>query len=149
MEESNAVRRCLVISLANTLEIMNDTIKAKIITEHWGESNQWTIYEFDNGFAFAFRQWQGQLTNYSSFNGWNGYKDEYNLPKNKDGTPLFKSIDYIDYQMRIGNGFTLPAYTNSSRNTGQNTENCTILAVSSASGTQDSWVSLQIYGRWK
>lgn len=138
-----------MISLANTLEIMNDTIEAKIITEHWGNLNQWTIYKFDNGFAWAFRQWDGRLANYASFNGWYGYKDEYDLPKNKDGTPLFKSIDWLDYQMRIGTGFTIPAYTYSSRNTGQNTSACTILAMATEGGTQNTWVTLQVYGRWK
>lgn len=137
-----------MVSLKNTLIELSKRVGVDYIIEE-SNNKDWTIYKLANGFAFALRQWSGKLTHYTAINGLYGYKDEYDLPKNDDGAPFFKQIDYLDYQMRIGNGFTISAYSNSSRNTGQNTSNCTILALATASGTQYSWVNLQIIGKWK
>lgn len=141
-----------MISLNNTLGELCESIdslgsKTSITKETW--KTVWTIYKFDNGFCFAFRQWNGSLTYYSTVAGLYAYKDRYDLPKNQDGTPLFKKIDYLDYQMRIGNGFTVSAYSNGPENTGEVTDHCYIYALSNSSGTQKSWVTLQVYGRWK
>lgn len=137
-----------MVSLKNTLVELSKRVGVDHIIEE-SSNKEWTIYKLANGSAFALKQWSGKLTHYTTINGLYGYKDDYELPKNNDGSPFFKQIDYLDYQMRIGTGFTISAYSNSSRNTGQNTSDCTILALATASGTQDSWVNLQIIGKWK
>lgn len=137
-----------MVSLKNTLIELSKRVGVDYIIEE-SNNKDWTIYKLANGSAFALRKWSGKLTHYTTINDLYGYKDDYELPKNDDGSPFFKQIDYLDYQMRIGTGFTISAYSNSLRNTGQNTSDCTILALATASGTQDSWVNLQIIGKWK
>lgn len=147
-----------MISLNNTLDKMCTQIesakstadgKISIWKEHWGANDVWTIYKFSNGYMWAFRRWTGTLTYYTNVAGLYAYKDRYDLPRKSDGSPAFTQINFLDYQMRIGNGFTLSAYSNSTENTGQRTDYCWIYALSNSGGSQQSYITLQVYGRWK
>jgi hypothetical protein len=129
----------IIIGNSNADIYFNGDRIADYVIEN-GTSGEWTIRKWRSGIAECWRKFSGNITKYTTWNGMHGYTGSAQFPSG-----FFTQTPNVQYQVDIGNGFTMPAQGASSTK-----DQFNWLALASDGATNVGY-SIDVYavGKWK